>query len=109
MRNQIKLLLVALAAFLIACGAEDRPLNIIIIGIDTLRADHLGCYGYERNTSPRIDALASRGVLVERAVSQAPWTLPSFASIFTSLYPSQHGAGSRDPTGLASKMASQRP
>jgi len=96
MRDHLRLILFALAAFLVACGSEDRPLNVLVIAIDTLRADHLGCYGYKRSTSPMIDALASRGVLVERAVSQAPWTLPSFASIFTSLYPSQHGAATVD-------------
>jgi arylsulfatase A-like enzyme len=69
-------------------------LNVIIIGTDTLRQDHLGCYGYERSTSPNIDRLARRGVLFENAVSQSPWTTPSFATVFTSLYPTQHGAGS---------------
>jgi arylsulfatase A-like enzyme len=113
MRNQFKLLLAVLAAFLITCGADEKPLNVLVIGIDTLRADHLGCYGYRRDTSPRIDQLASGGVLLERTVSQAPWTLPSFASIFTSLYPSQHGAATVDsrirpsvPT-LASILAGQ--
>lgn len=64
---------------------------VIIIDIDTLRADHLGCYGYERDTSPNIDALSTEGVLFEWAFSQAPNTPPSQASIFTSLYPSTHG------------------
>jgi arylsulfatase A-like enzyme len=76
----------------LACGTEDRPLNVLIIGVDTLRPDHLGCYGYERNTSPAIDKLAAEGVLLENTISQSPWTLPSFSSVFTSLYPSQHGA-----------------
>ncbi|RLE41833.1 hypothetical protein DRJ48_04785 [Candidatus Woesearchaeota archaeon] len=68
--------------------------NLILISIDTLRADHLGCYGYPRNTSPNIDKLAAKSLLFENFYSVAPWTLPSHASMFTSLYPSQHGAHS---------------
>jgi len=68
----------------------DRP-NIILISIDTLRADHLGSYGYERNTTPNIDLLARDGVLFLNTVAQAPWTLPSHMSLFTGLYPSTHG------------------
>ncbi|GJM15472.1 MAG: hypothetical protein DHS20C13_07990 [Thermodesulfobacteriota bacterium] len=63
--------------------------NVVLITIDTLRADHLGSYGYKRNTSPNIDKLANDGVLFENAVSQAPWTFPSMASMYTSLYPSE--------------------
>lgn len=73
----------------------DRP-NIVFITIDTLRADHLSCYGHERPTSPAIDGLAETGVLFEDALSQAPWTLPSMASLHTSLYPSEHGANKAD-------------
>lgn len=65
--------------------------NIVLISIDTLRADHLGAYGYGRNTSPNIDRLANEGILFENAFSQAPWTLPAMSSIHTSLYPAQHG------------------
>ena len=66
-----------------------RP-NILLISIDTLRADHLSCYGYRRATSPNIDSLANKGVLFENAFSLASWTLPGHMSIFTSLYPSFH-------------------
>lgn len=76
----------------VSCGRDSEHLNVMIIGVDTLRPDHLGCYGYSRDTSPCIDNLAAHGVLCENAVSQSPWTLPSFASVFTSLYPTQHGA-----------------
>ena len=65
-----------------------RP-NVLLISIDTLRADHLGCYGYERSTSPAIDALAKRGVRFERSYSQANQTLPSHLSILTSLFPAE--------------------
>ena len=65
--------------------------NIILISLDALRADHLSCYGYHRDTSPTIDSLATRGVQFNDAVSQAPWTLPAHASIFTSQYMKTHG------------------
>jgi arylsulfatase A-like enzyme len=87
----IRLLVIGL--ILMACGGDGERVNILLIGIDTLRQDHLGCYGYEREISPYIDELSGRGTLCENALSQCPWTLPSFASVLTSLYPSQHGAG----------------
>lgn len=94
MKHVGRLLLLAVISAALSCGTQDdRPLNVMIIGVDTLRPDHLGCYGYHRDTSPNTDRLAREGVLFEDAVSQSPWTLPSFATLFTSLYPSQHGAG----------------
>lgn len=72
--------------------------NVILISIDTLRADHLGAYGYRRDTSPFFDRLAARGVLFERAISQIPGTLPSHMSIFTGLYPVEHGVYPPDST-----------
>ena len=72
-----------------------RP-NIIFILIDTLRADHVGCCGYRRNTTPNIDALAREGILFNNAIVAAPWTLPSVASIMTSQYP--YVLGIRDKT-----------
>jgi arylsulfatase A-like enzyme len=85
-------LLVVAIALAVSCGGGERPLNLVIIAVDTLRPDHVGCYGYGRNTTPNIDRLAERGATFRRAVSQAPWTLASFATVFTSLYPTQHGA-----------------
>jgi len=85
--------IILVAALSLSCGREPAPLNVVFIGLDTVRSDHLGCYGYGRDTSPAIDRLASEGTLFEYAVSHSPWTLPSFASAFTSLYPTQHGAG----------------
>ncbi len=64
--------------------------NIILIILNTLRPDRLGCYGYSKNTSPAIDTLAQEGVIFKNAFSQAPFTSPSIASIFTSLYPFSH-------------------
>lgn len=64
--------------------------RIILITIDTLRADHLGCYGYPRQTTPFIDTLAREGILFRSAFAHLATTAPSHASIFTSLYPLQH-------------------
>ncbi len=69
--------------------AERR--NILFVTVDTLRADRLGCYGYERKTSPTLDALAARGVLFENAFTQATLSGPSHASIFTGLEVPDHG------------------
>ncbi|MFQ6082104.1 MAG: sulfatase [Candidatus Aminicenantia bacterium] len=68
----------------------DGKVNVILISIDTLRADHLGCYGYERETSPNIDRLAQDGVLFLNTFSQAPYTLSSHMSILTGLFPTNH-------------------
>ena len=64
--------------------------NIILIIIDTLRADHLSCYGYHRYTSPSIDSLAAEGTLWANAQAQAPWTLPAHATIWTGLSVRSH-------------------
>jgi len=67
-----------------------RDVNICLFLIDTLRADRLGCYGYDRPTSPNIDALAAEGVLFENCSAPAPWTLPSVVSILTSQLACEH-------------------
>jgi arylsulfatase A-like enzyme len=66
--------------------------NVLFIVLDTVRADRLSCYGYEKMTTPNIDRIAREGVLFSNAFSASPWTLPSHASMFTGLYPSQHQA-----------------
>lgn len=68
----------------------DGP-NIILVSIDTLRADHLGCFGYDRNTSPNIDKFAGENYLFTNHIVTMAATLPSHASIFTGLYPVSHG------------------
>jgi arylsulfatase A-like enzyme len=77
-------------------GGPERPPNLIVYLIDTLRADHLGSYGYARETSPTLDALAAEGVLFENAYSQSSWTRAAVGSLFTGLFPSRHGAVRRD-------------
>lgn len=87
--------LVAMALLLAGCGAETAPRgrwNVILFSIDTLRADHLGAYGYPRPTSPRLDELAAEGLLFERVSSQAPSTLLSHAAMLTGQIPQHHGA-----------------
>ncbi len=69
-----------------------RPRNVVLISIDSLRADHLGCYGYRRPTSPRLDQLAGAGLRFDAAYSTSSWTLPSHASMLTGRYPLSHGA-----------------
>jgi len=88
----------ALAAVLAAAlwyamaGRGARP-NVVLISIDTLRPDHLGCYGYHRDTSPALDKLAAEGVRFSSAYSHSSWTLPSHMTMMTSLHPSQHRVG----------------
>jgi len=74
------------------------PLNVVLITLDTLRADHLGCYGAGNVRTPNIDRLAAQGTLFLNATAQAPLTLPSHASLFTGSYPPTHGV--RDNLGF---------
>ncbi len=68
-----------------------RPANVLVYLVDTLRADHLGCYGYDRPVSPAIDRLASESILFENAVAVSSWTRPTVASLLTGLSPAAHG------------------
>jgi arylsulfatase A-like enzyme len=80
-------------------ATRERP-SVLLIAIDTLRADRLGCQGNRRGLTPKLDALAAEGVRFDHAFSHAPWTLPSFSSIFTSLLPEEHGAGGNVSQGF---------
>ncbi len=75
---------------LTAC-APSAPRGIVLISVDTLRADRLGCYGDAHADTPHLDALAARGALFENAFVQLPGTLPSHMCLFTGLYPQEHG------------------
>jgi arylsulfatase A-like enzyme len=86
-----RLLAASLLATLAACGREEPPRLVVLISIDTLRADHLGLYGYARLTSPFLDTLALESTVFDEAMSTSPWTLPAHASLLTGLYPSRHG------------------
>lgn len=85
-------LMLAIALVLPACESTTRSASVVLITLDTLRADHLTCYGYGRETSPRIDAFARRSTRFANAYATAPWTVPAHASIFTGLFPFEHGA-----------------
>jgi choline-sulfatase len=73
-----------------ACSRQRRP-NVLVITVDTTRADHLGCYGFTLARTPAIDKVASEGVRCSNAISSAPITMPSHSSIFTGLFPPAHG------------------
>ncbi len=90
-------LILALGLVLAACRSQPpaRP-NVILIVVDTLRADFLGAYGFQGSISPALDALAAESVVFERCFAQSPWTKPSVASILTSLYPQVHGLTNHD-------------
>jgi arylsulfatase A-like enzyme len=79
--------------------------NILLLSIDTLRADHLGAYGGSPGLTPHLDRFATEGIVFERAITSSPWTLPAMASLMTGLHPRHHGAGvitnRRDPLGRA--------
>jgi arylsulfatase A-like enzyme len=104
-------------ALLAGCGerepaapAPERRPNVVLVSIDSLRPDRLGCYGHRKPTSPAIDALAERGVRFGTAVSTTSWTLPAHAALFTGLYDATHGATdvdlalSRDHATLAEAL-----
>jgi len=96
-------LAVSIALVVTSCAAPERTehgdaadvaaaRNVILVSLDTLRADRLSCYGYPVLTSPTLDRLAREGVRFTNAVATSPWTLPSHASLLTGLYPHRHGA-----------------
>ncbi len=97
-RSWPRLAACALGALVPACGSgtSDRPRNAILISIDTLRPDHLGCYGHERETSPTLDRIAAGGVRFTDVTAAAPWTLPSHATMLTGLYPAHHAVKSHE-------------
>ena len=86
-----------------SCGDESAPAaggrpNILLVLIDTIRADHMGCYGHHRPTTPHLDSLAGAGTLYARMMSGSPWTLPSMTTTFTGLTERQHRARLRERT-----------
>lgn len=109
----------ALGAFILAflCAAAPgsavpRP-NILLVVVESLRADHVGCYGYSRDTTPAFDGLAKEGVRFAQMISTSSWTTPSVMSIFTSELPHSHGVInvqsklSKDTTTLAAELKRQ--
>ena len=74
--------------------------NVVLITLDTVRADHLSLYGYSRPTTPNLDGWARQGVVFDNAIAPSSWTLPSHSSIFTGLLPHQHGADWSSPVDM---------
>jgi len=92
-------LVVLAAALASACGpsaSSPPPPSILLISIDTLRADHVGLYGYARDTTPFLDRFARQALVFEHAFSSAPWTLPAHMTMLTGLFPAQHGVVAED-------------
>src|SRR5204863_3020370 len=90
---------VVLWGLTLATPAWSMGPNVVLITIDTVRADRVGCYGYRQAHTPNLDALALEGVLFETAVTAVPLTLPSHCTILTGIYPTLHGV--RDNLGYA--------
>jgi len=90
----IRIIVFFMILSIFGCSQDETskvPPNVLFISIDTLRSDHLGCYGYNRQTSPNIDKLAKSGAVFDNMMSTSCWTLPSHASMFTGTYPAHHG------------------
>ncbi len=86
------LVIVAVATVWLFRPRADKPYNVLLVTVDTLRPDRLGYSGHRRPTSPAIDALAREGIAFTNCYSVAGWTLPSIATLFTGRYPGEHGA-----------------
>lgn len=98
-----RIILAGLAATVLSLLAWFWPrqkINVLLITLDTTRADRLGCYGYTGARTPVLDALAASGVLCERVSTVAPMTLPTHTSLFTGLYPAEHGVRTNGRTRL---------
>ena len=91
------------AGFAVYC-LRPPQMNVILVTLDTTRADRIGCYGYQKARTPALDSLARKGVLFERAYAPVPVTLPSHASLFTGLYPPEHGLHFNGRGRLASSV-----
>jgi arylsulfatase A-like enzyme len=98
---------------LLGCKAGSPPPprtpSIIVILIDTLRADYIGAYGFDGDVSPFLDRFAAESTLYEHCNSQSPSTLPSVASLFTSLHPSAHGVVKQSPSRIGRLLAAVKP
>jgi arylsulfatase A-like enzyme len=106
-RAALVLVLLGLGLAFAACGGKeaDRP-SMVLVVFDTLRPDHTGPLGYERATTPNLVRLAENGILFEDATASAAFTLPSMATLFTSLDPVEHGVRRHlDPEGIQDRLS----
>src|SRR3954468_19124499 len=102
---------IAAAGYWLATSTHDRRVNVLLITSDTLRADHVGSYGYAAAQTPSLDRLAARGLRFARATTVAPLTLPAHSSLMTGTFPAFHGVRDNggfylgdDPTTLAETL-----
>lgn len=93
MRSRTLLGLVAVGLLAAGCGRAPKRPPVVLIILDTVRADHMSLYGYERDTTPRLAQLAAEGSVFEHAFTAGAWTLPAVGSILTGQWPSVHGGG----------------
>jgi arylsulfatase A-like enzyme len=96
----IRVVAMATTLTVVGCQPAPPPPSVVLIVVDTVRADHLGLYGYERDTTPRLNEWAQSATVFDNAFSAAAWTLPGVTTILTGQYPAQHGAGITGPSRL---------
>ena len=106
MGRALQACLIVVAVFsLQACSTgRGTPPNVLLIVLDTTRADRISSFGYERQTTPNLDGFAEEGILFENCTTPGPWTLPSHASLFTGLYARDHKTTCEPPRRLAERM-----
>jgi predicted AlkP superfamily pyrophosphatase or phosphodiesterase len=97
-RASCRFLLVAAAISAVGCARAAPPRVLLLVSVDTLRADHLGAFGSELGLTPHLDALARESLVFEAAYAAAPLTLPSLATLFTGRYPEELGIESNEST-----------
>lgn len=86
------------------CGGPPQQHDVFLLVVDTLRADHVGSYGYPRPTSPQLDRLAVSATVFTDVLAPAPWTLPSIGSLMTANFPSVHGLQARKRRGALDSL-----
>jgi arylsulfatase A-like enzyme len=104
-----KVLLTGLLVLAMLLGCGRRGKNVVLVIVDTVRADHLGCYGYQRDTSPHIDSLASAGTVWANVYAQSSWTLPAATTILSGLSERSHRAGMNVSSGEVFRMGDRMP
>jgi len=104
----VSISLVSLSACFWYSYKVKKP-NVLILMLDTLRADHMSGWGYERNTTPELDKFAAENLKFSTALTTAPWTPPSIATILTGLYPSEHGMMPPNDRDIAKAATSKLP
>lgn len=95
------LLSLFLLSYTLPLMAQSQKMNFVFLDLCSTRVDHFGTYGYTRNTTPNMDAVAKRGIVFENAFSEGSWCLPSYASLFTGMVPEVHGMYTNFPKEMS--------